>query len=438
MSREGMKTLLDKVYHSTSTSSSMDGASQDRGGAWRVDEVPMVLAGEALYSLTGDAYTSTLSDYRPATDDGMPPKKGGDDKLVTGGGRRADDDIERIISGKSVLVLMNVRVATIDDVKREVRWIEQDERALCRHHTSCAWEIKVVAASPAAATEFERAASATLPSNVNVATAVSTSPFNKFAFVGERIADGTVARHDLVLLKDNDQRLSGFPWRTFLTANGGGVGAAVISGPLRQSADEALSWRKLERKRQWFQFHEAGGWFASPWSARLAALEAITPVEVPLLEMYFVLFDAKFAEHFFREILTPEFVDGGSSWGPDYLWCQAAEEWHRGRSVSGDGGVPRDRPGCHLVPVVSTHEDSRQIEKDATFNKLGNAALEYFKNHRKFGRWMVKSQRWSSFIGDKNLTQIEGACRDLLGSSSSKVDNALDIQMCVTKATAPE
>lgn len=91
------------------------------------------------------------------------------------------------------------------------------------------------------------------------------------------------------MFKDNDQRINGFPWRTFLNQKGN----PVVAGPLRQNVNEALLYRHPYPKRQWFQFHAAEAWtedWNTQWSSKLFA--NVVPTEVPLLEMYFVVLDA--------------------------------------------------------------------------------------------------------------------------------------------------
>jgi hypothetical protein len=76
--------------------------------------------------------------------------------------------------------------------------------------------------------------------------------------------------------------------------------------------------------------------------------------------MYFVVFQGDFAHWFFPHVLTNEFLSQPSEWGLDLLWCGAAKEY-RPPQVS-----------CSLVPVVSVHKDSRQIQKNDEYNDEGN------------------------------------------------------------------
>jgi len=315
---------------------------------------------------------------------------------------------------------MNVRIRDTKGLKREIERIKQDSHDVCKFHRRCKWKVNVVvvhqdmlsSVRKHASSEFS-GTSESQSSNVEALITLSAEPFNKFAFVEKSIP--LMADYDLVLLKDNDQRISGFPWRTFLLQKKN----AIISGPLRQSAHEALLGMAMEKQHmelQYFQFHEAHEWFHYDWSSRL--ITEVVPTEVPLLEMYFTLFDAEFARYFFRQVLSmPEFIAGSNSWGPDYLWCQAAREWD-------DDG---DRPGCYLVPLVSSHENSQQIEKGDAFVAKGHENIDRFKNHPKFGKWMKPAFAWNRIVGGKNLLQIERYCR---GKLKLKKEDSFDVQSC--------
>ena len=78
---------------------------------------------------------------------------------------------------------------------------------------------------------------------------------------------------------------------------------------------------------------------------------SILPKDVPFLEQYFVLIEGKFASDFFSLALTEPFLRQTKSWGPDLMWCGAVRD------------LKPNAPACSLVPLVSLHEDTRQINK---------------------------------------------------------------------------
>lgn len=389
INRAGMETILNKTY-------AIDAAKGE--DQWRVDEYPMVVADEAIYYLAGDTYTSTGL-WIDALNFGSTIQANNAHKDLSSILKKTPD-VDALLSKhqhrlpQSILVLMNVRARNEQELARELQWIRQDNYALCSHHETCIWEINLVLTDPLLEPIWQQASHQQLPENVHVHTQVHSDAFNKFAFVRSYL--DRMMNYDLVLFKDNDQRISGLPWRTFLKQKGN----ATLAGPLRQNVDDAMLYRRKLKLRQWFQFHSANAWRNGRCSANLFA--SVTPTEVPVLEMYFVVFDAKFAHNFFQAVLTPEYLSQTSAWGPDFMWCSAAKEWDP------------TRPGCLLVPVSSTHEDTRQISKDNTDHKENGAKMvSQFEKDPKFRKWMRIGKRWSALIRGK-LSDFEHECRKLL------------------------
>jgi len=424
MNREGMQTLMEGAYVSSSTDNSRDNAL----GGWQIPSSlpPMVVADEVIYSIVGDAYTSTglwvdsfeghgstvqSKESNADVNEGIMHSYSVPGDLVDHVTMKKEHD--KFWFEESLLVMMNVRVSDEGGMERDIRWIRQDFHAACRFHRICNWEINVVIANPAL-TESFRVSSSDLPPNIHFHTTVSAEPFNKFSYV--RTIVDRMDDYDLVLLKDNDLRISGFPWRTFVERKEN----AVVSGPLRQSLREAMAYNLNSRRKsdQKSFFHEAHNWVEKDWSADLFA--NVMPTEVPIVEMYFVLFDGAFAKYFFDRILTPEFVGQSSDWGPDLLWCTAAKEWDD------------SRPSCYLVPLVSGHEDSRQIDKRrrVEFNARGDRVLNAFRTDPHVGKWMRVSTAWHGLIHSQSLQKIKQNCRDLLGIKNKEL---FDLQACTMK-----
>jgi len=396
INRAGMQTIMDKFYSKSPT-------GQD---IWRIDEAPMVVADEVLYYMTGDAYTSTGLWVDSQNFGSTIQSNNAHSNLTALIGEQGPDLAHRthyMLSKRtdprpeSLLVLMSVVAKDLESLTKELQWIRQDNQVLGLHHLNCHWEINLALANMELMEVFEQATLSMAP-NIHFHAHVTDQPFNKFSYVRNFVEE--MADYDLILFKDNDQRISGFPWRTFVEQKAD----AIVSGPLRQNAEEALLWRHTFEKRQYFQFHAAEAWtedWNTKWSSKLFA--EVIPTEVPLLEMYFVLFDAKFASYFFDLILTPEFINQTSAWGPDLLWCPAAMAYDK------------RRPSCHLVPLVSSHEDTQQIFKNATTHKeMGNKMVDTFKENRTFEEWMRVPEKWRLVIGGQLLWQIERRCRKLL------------------------
>lgn len=303
---------------------------------------------------------------------------------------------------QSLLVLMSTKIEDEADIVDEIRRVQEDYSAVCSIHHACQWIINVVLDSNALRDIFQEAAKK-LPTNVKCQTKVFSGNFNKFSYLLDLVDE--MKNWDLVLFKDGDQRINTFSWRTFIEKRSN----AVISGPLRRDKTCAES-------RQAFQLHRACHYESSSspfWSSHM--YNNVVPIEVPLLEMYFVLFDAKFANFFFGRLLTEEFVNQPSSWGPDFLWCAAAKSWDS------------SRPGCSLVPLVSQHEDTRKMKKHQEFRTAGNEMLMKFKKDPVLGIWMEASSKWMRIVHSKDLHKIEHSCRSLLGLDEN---DSFDLQAC--------
>jgi hypothetical protein len=214
--------------------------------------------------------------------------------------------------------------------------------------------------------------------------------------------------------KDNDIHITRFSWSEFVeqTSN------AIIASPLKRSVGADCITGKSAR--QTYQFHEACNYEsqASPKWAK-DVYKNMIPVEVPFLEQYFALFDARFAQYFFGVTLEGDLLNPGSDWGLDWAWCGAAHEWNP------------TRPGCYLVPLVLDHDDDRQIKKNKKFFRQGKAAIEKYREHEIVGRWMNASAEWEQLIrGGKDLNEIEKSCRILLHLNDTEV---FDVQTCANR-----
>ena len=78
---------------------------------------------------------------------------------------------------------------------------------------------------------------------------------------------------------------------------------------------------------------------------------SVEPQAAEFIEQYFVLLEGEFASQFFNLVLTNGFLNQQVSWGPDLMWCGAAADMHL------------EQPACSLIPVVSEHLDTREIER---------------------------------------------------------------------------
>lgn len=201
----------------------------------------------------------------------------------------------------------------------------------------------------------------------DVEIVVNPEPYNKFLYLQEFLS--IMDKYDYVLVKDSDIRMP--PMHTMLEDD------SVIIGPLRQRLDGKVD------SRQSLKFQDGHLWKIdnkADFDTKLY-FENMMPKEVPMLEQFFVILDGAFAKWFFQQILTDAALlrDGKpaqSNWGPDILWCGAAKEWN-----------PLRR-SCVIVPVVSQHDDTRQI-------KIWSSSKEREKiNKRQAIRYMSLFPQW--------------------------------------------
>ena len=190
--------------------------------------------------------------------------------------------------------------------------------------------------------------------------------YNKFYFVRRSIPQMKYYKH--VLIKDSDIRLAGFPWYTFISMSKD----AVVTGALRQIKHGLDT-------RQWFHIQDGYAWKQK----MTYKYKTLMGLSMTFLEQFFVLVDGPFAHSFFHRTLTDAFLlddDGtmvASDWGLDLLWCGAAQQWSTTRTP------------CLLVPVVSQHDDTRQIplwNTSAHTKYVNMRQLDKYK--RTFPEWL--------------------------------------------------
>jgi hypothetical protein len=213
---------------------------------------------------------------------------------------------------------------------------------------------------------------------------------------------------DYVLIKDNDMRLSGFPWNTFMEKKGD----SVVSGALHQGLEESLARNLGQRKRQYYEFHEGQMW---KYSA-VTEYTSLTPIPTLFIEQGFALLEAEFAGWYFNQVLDTHFISQRSDWGVDKMWCEAARMFHP------------NKPSCTLVPVVIRHDDTRQLLVSNDPEMFGQKVFQYFRETPQFRDWMDATIGWEHFIGDDSTVEkVLERCRALLYSGSRTM---VDLSTC--------
>jgi hypothetical protein len=430
MRRDGMEAIWKRVAREKLLSKNAD----DKAVVFTLDEHfnGILLADELLFSVPNQvAYTSTFpwilsGEIRKTID------QRSDLGMYFQMGRPLLPPPTKALlpqRNESLLVFMNIRFSTYQRMANDMNRALLDVEAVCQLHrtTKCDWIIHGAFTKEFLFKHFQQEYQGKMPTNIiHFKTTVGDTRFNKFGILADHLS--LMKEYDLVLLKDNDQRLAGFQWSSFLDKKG----TALVAGPLRQAPDESFVRTKIWEISQHYKLHDSRGWkmknFA-PWSTPLFV--NATVIEVHFLEMYFNVFDGAFATWFFSQVLTQNFTQQDSCWGPDLLWCPAAIEFAKRKTTamtttttntttSSSHGTeskpPRRRMGCALVPLVSVHEDTRQIFKDGeAFNDRGYAAVEQLRtSNKRFERWYDHSWKYArGIIAWRQLDAISTQCRKL-------------------------
>jgi GR25 family glycosyltransferase involved in LPS biosynthesis len=370
---------------------------------WHVTEPGMVVADEVIYYMAKPSYTSTYSWIQDAgfnstiSDSGhaataTAPKD--QQRLLPASTTGAS----KIISSREerILVLTNLRMKNEREITADIHRLRLDVEALSVWHPDSKWVVNTVLTNHTLKPYLDSLVVNVLPNHVDLRVQVSEKRFNKFRLVKSMLDE--LSKYDYVLLKDSDIRVTGFPWNSFMQKKGD----AVVSGPLCESTEESLFRLRNKPKRQFYQFHN-GHWWKNDKNFVPMYTKA-APMKVPFIEQFMVLLQADFAQWFFSRTLLPKFLDSETDFGPDLMWCGAANEFRPKQS------------SCHLVPVVTAHEDSRTMTAEsATFNS--SSMIDWFRDESPvFRKWMKRSDPWTRIIWDYNEPKlIMKECSQLIG-----------------------
>ena len=212
INRAGMKTLMEKVHSSV--------AGQD---FWHIDEETIV-PDEVVYAVTGDTYTSTglwIDDFNMETTIQIDDQEQESDIMHSYLPSIVGDPESQIaikttgnVFEESLLVLTSVTVGDEEDIAKSIQWIIQDS-TVCKFHHKCEWHIGFVVSNSELMKMIQEVYdSMPLPSNIHFHESINPRPSNKFIFIQNFVEQ--MMDFDLVLLKDVDMRIIGFPWRTFV------------------------------------------------------------------------------------------------------------------------------------------------------------------------------------------------------------------------------
>jgi GR25 family glycosyltransferase involved in LPS biosynthesis len=386
LNREGMENIIKNAHAGNLLT--------DGSHTWNIAENKMVLADETIYYLSEAPYTSTfpwigLRKANTTIQQVEAQSKSGLVEFVKYG------DVDKAIAkrmpkqrSEKVIVLTNSKVRRLDQLSHELTRFGEEVEALGRWHHNATWIINIVLTKSedlmAAKIRCDRFASHTT-GDIRVEVHVMTRTYNKFMFLKPILK--ILPEYDYLLVKDSDQRMAGFPWNTFMEKKG----EAIVSGPLRETIDDSLFRNHLAQNRRGIQLHYGRNWKTSPDSWESQMLSNIVPIDLPWVEMYFTMFRTDFAVWFFEQVLTDWIVDNPSDFALDLMWCPAALEFDD------------SKPSCHLLPVISSHEDTRQILVNSDLSAQHKEVYSYFEQRNETGRWLKKTKPWHVVIGSWNL-----------------------------------
>ena len=315
--RAGMKRILHRT-------SNLFSKKKGEKLNWSFDLPSMILSDEILYFLAGNAYTST---YAWVTDGKVNSTFGGKHNSLGDFGRSKHAPtisiLNRLKRSEKIVVIQNTHIRNMDEMRNEIRSLGADISFLAQSNPESFWFVKVVLAHFDLLSSFQRMRSQLPRNHVQFDIEVSMKRFNKFVYFYEKIRYSST--FDLVLLKDNDIRISGFEWNTFLNKRHG----SLICGPYLMDI-EGLTARQKQKKSEAKKSFDFSFGFQDALlfnNYRSSDFQNVASIPVMGLEMFMVLMTSDFALWFFSKALTYKFLAQDVDWGPDLIWCGAAFEY---------------------------------------------------------------------------------------------------------------
>ena len=380
--REGMELVLNH------TSNLFSNQSQEPF-VWKADQPNMLAADELIYFVGGNTYTSshcwvTTREVSSTIEDES------HQSWVDFGKSEFPPTIEQmknIERAEGIAVIESIRIERNEDIASEIRNLNADIRFLARLHPRSMWFVKVVLVKPNLLLTFKEMSTLLPRENLRIQVEVYSGRFNKFVFVHETIED--ISNFDFLLMKDNDIRLCGFEWNTLLNQK---YDRSIIRAPYRVDLEGTTArYRKHIRQTQKDPLAYIGMQDASFINTdQDKNFKNTTVFPVMMLEMFMVLMRSDFGIWFFKQVLTPEFLSQDLDWGPDLMWCGAANDYLDRFMV--DAG----HSACLLVSVNILHRNTRQLIKpnNSDYVSKGNQVIEKLKLRSfNFEKWIEASNR---------------------------------------------
>ena len=393
LKRSGMRKILEEW-----TTMSLDGNQgwQDTD-RWVIPENIPHLANETIYYLT-QSYTHTRSIIE------LSDRSLGSPQLNNAAMRTGLPPVRpsvQIFSPVSLMLMSTVRVSVERDVPKYYNLLLRNFKALSVGVMYSEILIFFVCTNSALVKNVKSMIDVMKlnSSLINIKVTHDLRRFNKFYFVSQAIPK--MAGFERFVLMDSDMDLSGFPVTEFFEL----ADKYTIAGSVHGNIKESLSANIGKGTRQWFKIFDSTWWQTHDPKTLF--------VDIVFVEQGFVYFDGAFASWFFSKILTDrhlmyhlpsgELLPRESDFGPDLLWCGAAQDWLAQKQLT-----DRTR-GCGVTTYPIQHLDTRQIglqaidEEDEVSRKfkqhIEHRPLDMYAAH--FPAWYKFSHQFVAIVGGK-------------------------------------
>ena len=380
--RDGMRRILRRTsnFFTRNRTDSM---------VWRIEEPNMLTSDEVIFYLAGNTYTSShcwVNTKKVASTFGDEHEtwlEFGQSMHVPTKQYLQNIEIER---PESIAIVESMRMKSADEIREAFHSINADIHSVARFNPRSKWFLKVVLTCSDLLPAFRRAALQLPLNHTHLEVEVTNNRFNKFVFIREKIDE--FVHFDFILLKDNDIRLAGFEWNTFLNKKSD----SVVSGPffmnMKSVTTPHLTSAYEYKLKPWahIQFQDGGNFN----SYEDEGFQIVDSTPVMALEMLLVLMKSEFAVWFFRQILTDEYHSYLNERAAELMWCGAAHEY-QSKLMANGSLVP-----CNLISVNARNMKSfKHMEGEVLLAHItdGDLARENVgRMNARFKDWMKAAQ----------------------------------------------
>jgi len=393
VNREGMEKLMTAF-------DTLTGASGKEGEQKYLEKV--LVADEFLY-FHAKTYTATSAALHLTNMDSTIQRNGIDGDILRSIYQMKPDDECQVVAYRpcpaSVLVIVSARIEDVQEANIVTQRTIQNINSLkiCVPHVEASMMFVVRSKKlEGTITKHLSQLHEARRNGIRLATTLWSTRYNKFWYVRNILP--YLSSFEKVLVIDSDISLTGFPIHDFFAS----VHGSVIGGALRRGIKDQLLTSFHEPVRQWFSAFSNGDW-VHRMDPKIKGLD------IAFLEFYFASLDGAFAHWFFSKILEEKMLHENndfhskrleSDYGPDVVWCGAAQEWIELTQSS-------KRP-CLLSLFMLLHLDERTIPNQSYDTISGSRKRAKIQSEERlplliyqktFETWFKGSQGIRNFIG---------------------------------------